>query len=78
MHVMGSTEGKGRGSNGKQGVGSRITRGEKKLLNGGFGNRPTVQLVDNANFWKRICEEEGHRYHSATGLCVRCDKSKNE
>lgn len=78
MHLLGSTEGKGRGHTGKLGVSSRLTRGNKKLLNGGYGNRITSFLseTDESPVWNEWCKQEGHRYHISTGLCVRCGQSK--
>ena len=79
MHFLGTHEGKGRGSRGKQGRCSSLTRGEKKRLNGGFGNITSfLSDVKDSPFWGNLCEKEGHRYHSCTGLCVRCGKSKDD
>lgn len=80
MHYLGSSEGKGRGSNGKQGRSSRLTRGDKKQLNGGFGGRITsfMSETDDSPMWNSWCESEGHRYQVSTGLCVRCGAEKEK
>jgi len=79
MHYHGTHEGKGRGSDGKQGVGSRLTKGNKKILNGGFGDRITSFLSDTAEsaFWSKLCED-GHRYHISTGVCIHCGAEKED
>lgn len=54
-------------------------RSGKKNLDGGFGGQITSFLTGtNQSFWDNLCETEGHRYHSCTGLCVRCNKHKDE
>ena len=74
---LGTGEGRGRGGKGKQGVCSTITRGEKKRLNGGFSNITSfLSDAPDSPLWSSICKSEGHRYHSCTGLCVRCGESE--
>lgn len=79
MHVLNSSEGKGRGARGKKGRYSNLTRGNKKSNNGGFTDLwVSSSQQDNDEFYKSLCDKEGHRYNPSTGLCVRCYSKKED
>jgi hypothetical protein len=71
MHVMGSTEGRGRGSNGK-GIQYGGRRRGLVVENGGFSEGIVSAMTDigETPFWGKLCEESGH--NMKYGSCIRC------
>ena len=79
MHFLGTHEGKGRGSGGKKGRYSNLTKGDKVKNNGGLTDLWVSSTLDNNEKWyESLCESEGHYYNPSTGMCVRCYQRKSE